>query len=156
MKWTKQDLQQYVQAKEYIDTIILPLIPFHFLTDSSLEKDAFQREVLSVFIRELEKEITGRVMLCPDYNYLKSADKKTEVVRINSWVENIRSQPFDHFFFITADSGWKKFDQAMQGTLIWNPHIVTESMQAREKQSVVHSQVQQVGELIRSYWQDDK
>ncbi|HLR63153.1 MAG TPA: DUF2487 family protein [Lentibacillus sp.] len=156
MKWTKQDLQQYIQAKEYVDTIILPLIPFHFSTDSSLEKDAFQREVLSVFIRELEKEITGRILLCPDYNYLKSADKHNEAKRINSWVDNTRSQPFNHLFFITADSSWKKFEQDLKGTLIWLPGIVTESMQVKERQSVIYSQVQQVSELIRSYWKDNK
>ncbi|WP_010530811.1 YpiF family protein [Lentibacillus jeotgali] len=155
MEWTKQDLKQYIQAKEYVDTVILPLIPFHYSTDSSLEKDAFQREVLSVFTRELEKEITGRVMLSPNYNYLKSADKETEVTRINSWVDDTRSQPFDHLFFITSDAGWKKFEQDMKGTLIWLPGAVTESMQAKERQSVIRSQVQQVCELIRSYWKDN-
>ncbi|TFJ93821.1 DUF2487 family protein [Lentibacillus salicampi] len=156
MKWIQQDLQQYVQAKAYVDTIIVPLIPFHFSDDASLEKDAFQREVLSVFMRELEKEFSGRILLSPDYHYLKSADKAEEVKRVRSWVEDSWAQPFHHIFFMTVDSSWKKFEQDMNGTLIWLPQIVTESMQFSERQSVVHSQVQQVGEFIRSYWEDDK
>ncbi|HLS08274.1 YpiF family protein [Lentibacillus sp.] len=156
MKWTRQDLDQYVQAKEYVDTVIVPLIPFHISDDAGLGKDALQREVMSLFTRELERELSGRILLFPDYHYLKSAGKEAEAERINAWIEDIRYQPFHHIFFITADSGWKKLEQDMQGTLIWLPAIVTESTKARERQSVIHSQVQQVTELIRSYWKDNK
>ncbi len=49
MKWIKKDLQQFIQAKEFVDTAIVPLLPFQLSNDASLEKDAFQSEALSVF-----------------------------------------------------------------------------------------------------------
>ncbi|QKY69197.1 YpiF family protein [Lentibacillus sp. CBA3610] len=152
MKWIKQDLQQYVQAKEYVDTIIIPLLPFQLSNDSNLEKDAFQSEILSVFNRELEKELTGRVLLAPNFHYLTSADKEAEMERVHTWVEDIQTQPFHHVFFVTSDSGWKKVEQSLQGSLIWLPATATESMKASDIQSVIRSQVKEVTELIRSYW----
>ncbi|SFA73940.1 Protein of unknown function [Lentibacillus halodurans] len=152
MKWVKQDLQQYIQAKEYVDTIIVPLIPFQLSNDASLEKNAFQREVLSLFTRDLEKELSGRILLSPDYHYLASVDKETEINRMNAWIDDIQSQPFQHIFFVSSDSGWKKVEQGLKGTLIWLPAATADSMQPTEIQPIIRNQVQQVSELIRTYW----
>ncbi|MFD1360552.1 DUF2487 family protein [Lentibacillus salinarum] len=152
MKWTRQDLQQYRHAKEYVDTMIIPLLPFQLSHDENLEHNAFQREMVSAFTRELEKELSGRVMLSPDYSYLSSADKEAERERIHTWVTDIQFQPFGHVFFVTFDSEWKKVEQALEGTLIWLPAIVEESMKSSEIQSIIRGQVQEVTKLIRSYW----
>lgn len=152
MKWVKQDLQQYVQAKEYVDTMIVPLLPFQLSNDSNLEKDAFQNEMLSIFNRELEKELTGRVLLSPDYHYLASAGKELELERLHTWVDDAQTQSFPFVFFITSDSGWKKIEQNLKGDLIWLPFIASDSMKSSEIQSVVRSQVKEVIGLIRSYW----
>lgn len=152
MKWIQKDLQQYVHAKEFVDTIIVPLLPFQLSNDSNLDKDAFQGEVLSAFNRELEKELTGRVLLAPDYHYLRSADKQAEIDRIHTWVDDMQTQPFHYVFFVTSDSGWKKSEQTLQGNLLWLPAIAVESMKSTEIQSVIRNQVKEVSELIRSYW----
>lgn len=154
MKWTKQDLQQFIQAKAYVDTIVVPLLPFQLSNDSKLERNAFQREVISVFTRELEKELSGRIILSPDYYYLTSADKEAEMERIHTWVHDFQLQPIHHVFFVTSDSGWKKLEQTLQGTLIWLPAITSESMTSSEMQSVIRSHVQEVTELVRSYWKE--
>ncbi|SDQ54689.1 Protein of unknown function [Virgibacillus subterraneus] len=154
MKWKKSDLHQYVNAKEYVDTIIIPLIPFQLSNDSVLEKDAFQREVLVAFSYELEKELTGRVLLTPNYNYLKSSHKDQEIVRINSWIDDIEQQPFNHIFYVTFDSTWKKNEQGMRGTLLWLPGVSDGTLQSNEMHSIIRSNVEQVSELIRSYWKD--
>ncbi|SFE45962.1 Protein of unknown function [Lentibacillus persicus] len=152
MKWVKHDLQHYVQEKEYIDTIIIPLLPFQLSNESNLEKDALQNELLSVFNRELEKELTGRVLLAPDYHYLASADKQVELERLDTWVNDIQTQPFPFVFFITSDAEWKKIEQKLGGNLLWLPFIATESMKPSEVQSAVRTQVKEVTGLIRSYW----
>ncbi|MFD2760856.1 DUF2487 family protein [Lentibacillus juripiscarius] len=154
MKWIKKDLQQFIQAKEFVDTAIVPLLPFQLSNDASLEKDAFQSEALSVFLRELEKELTGRVMLAPNYHYVKTADKESELDRIGKWIDDVQAQPFRHVFFITSDSGWKKNEQALPGTMIWLPVTGGESDQGT-MQTVIREHVQEVSELIRSYWKDD-
>ena len=79
MKWFQNDLQKYGQAKEYIDTLLIPLQSFHFSEEENLTKDAFQREVLSIYANEIEKELSGRLMLAPTYFYLKSSDQQAEI-----------------------------------------------------------------------------
>lgn len=154
MKWSKKDIKKYINAKEYIDTILVPLIPFHLSNDNDLEKITFQGELLSIFSNEIEKELAGRVLLTPKYHYLKSARKEDEVERINTWIEDIHKQPFTHLFFITYDSGWKKSEQALNGNLLWLPGIHSGDLHSKEMQAVIRDQVEQVVDLIRSYWKD--
>ena len=152
MKWKKADLSQYKQAKEFIDTIIIPLVPFHLSNDNDLEKSAFQSEVLSVFTSEIENELMGRIMLTPNYNYLKSASKQVEVERLNLWIEDIQKQPFTHVFCVTFDASWKKDEQTMNGTLLWLPGLHSGDLHSKEMHALIRDQVEQIGELIRSYW----
>lgn len=152
MKWKKSDLNQYKQAKEYIDTILIPLVPFHLSNDNTMEKSAFQSEVLSVFTNEIENELSGRIMLTPNYSYLKSADQEMEVERLNTWVDDLQKQPFNHVFFVTFDAAWKKNEQAMQGTLVWLPGLHSGDLHNKEMHALIRDQVEQIGELIRSYW----
>ncbi|WP_106497414.1 YpiF family protein [Lentibacillus sp. Marseille-P4043] len=152
MQWLKQDLQQYIQAKEYVDTVIVPLIPFQLSQDTNLAKNAFQGEVLSIFAKEIEKGLTGRILLAPNYYYLNSESKEKEISRLNAWTENIFTQPFKHLFFVTFDASWKKNEQALDGTLLWLPGIQSGDIQSKEMHSFIHDQVNQISELIKSYW----
>lgn len=152
MKWKKNELEQYIGAKEYVDTIIMPLLPFQLSDDTNMAKDAFQREVLETFANELEMELTGRVVLTPAYNYLKSADKNAEMDRLRTWTDDISNQPLNHLFLITFDSSWKKVEQALPGTLLWMPGMSTGDIDSKEMQTIIRSQVEQVSELIRTYW----
>lgn len=154
MKWIKDDLQQYINSKEYVDTIIIPLLPFQLSHESDLAKDAFQREVLVLFFNELEKELAGRVLRIPSYNYIKSADKGKEIIRIQTWLDDIKKQPFDKIFFVTFDSSWKKIEQTIPGTLLWLPGTTSGDINSKEMQTTIRSQVDQVSELIRSYWEE--
>lgn len=152
MKWKKSDLKQYKEAKEYVDTILIPLIPFHLSNDNDLEKGAFQHEVLTALTKEIENELTGRVLLTPNYHYLKGSSKEKEAERLNTWVEEIQKQPFKYVFFVTFDSTWKKNEQALTGSLVWLPGINSGDLQSKEMHAVIRDQVEQISELIRSYW----
>lgn len=152
MKWKKSDIKQYNQAKEFVDTILVPLIPFHLSNDNELEKSAYQSEILSILTNEIENELSGRMMLTPAYHYLKNANKENEVERINTWVEDIQMQPFNYVFFVTFDSTWKRNEQALNGSLVWLPGIHSGDLHTKEMQAVIRDQVEQIGELIRSYW----
>ncbi|MUK87277.1 DUF2487 family protein [Ornithinibacillus sp. L9] len=152
MKWNEQDIENYVGAKEYIDTIILPLLPFQLSQDANTKKDAFASEVLTIFSNEIEKELTGRILLTPSYYYLKSADKEQEVKRLNAWVEDMKKQPFKHIFYVSFDSSWKKNEKDLNGNLLWLPGIQSGDVHSEEMQKLIRQQVQQIVELIRSYW----
>jgi len=152
MQWNSEDLEQYLSAKEYIDTIIIPLQPFHLSKDNQLKRDAFLRNVLSIYTNEIEKELSGRVLLTPAFNYLKFTELENEVARLNDWVKDIKMQPFQTIFFMTFDAMWKKIESNLDGHLIWLPGIDSGDLHTKEAVKMIQNQVTQIGELIRSYW----
>lgn len=152
LKWFQNDLQKYAQAKEYIDTLLIPLQGFHLSEDENLTKDAFQREVLSIYANEIEKELSGRLMLAPTYFYLKSADQEAEISRLNEWIVDVQKQPFTTVFLMTFDNSWKKVERELDGNLLWLPGMKPTDIQSKEAVTVIRNQIEQISELIRSYW----
>jgi len=152
MRWKSTDIKKYIEAKEYIDTAVVPLIPFEMSNDTEIEKSSFQSEVLSIITNEMEKELTGRILLMPSYFYLKSIDMQSESKRLNLFVEAIMQQPLQNVFLITFDPSWKKIEKEVSGTLIWTPVIQNGDLHSKEMHTMIQSQVQQIRELIRSYW----
>src|SRR5690625_154216 len=152
MQWYKEDIEQYLNAKEYVDTVIILLQPFHLSHDKELLKDSFLRQALSIYANEIEQELSGRVFLTPEYNYLKSSQLENEVTRINNWVQDIKKQPFQSVFYLTFDIAWRKVESDLNGELIWLPGISSGDLQAKETVSMIQNQVTQISELIKSYW----
>lgn len=152
MKWTKTDMEKYKDAKEFVDTLLIPLSPFEIGEDTSLEKDAFQQEVLHLYVHEIEQQLAGRLLLIPSYMYLKSIAKDNEVNRIQQFVSNAQKQPFEHVFFITFDASWRKYEADLNGHVLWVPSVQTGDLKSKEVQSLIKDQVTQLSELIRSYW----
>src|SRR5699024_6080370 len=145
MKWVKSDLMQYKTAKEYVDTLLIPLVPFQLSNDKTYDKDAFQRDVLSLLVHGVEKELTGRVMLTPSYNYLSTKDTiDDETNRLNTWIQHCHTQPFQHTFLITFDAAWKKDEKNIDGTLLWFPSLDSGDLNSEEMQSVIKGQVKQI------------
>lgn len=152
MKWKTDDLKKYIQAKEYIDTIIIPVQPIHFSDESNLEKDSFLRESLAIFSNDIEQELSGRVMLTPTYNYIKSTDLSDEVTRLNEWIKEVKKQPFTTIFILTFEIAWKKTESEIEGNLLWLPGISSGDITSKETTTLIRNQVEQISELIRSYW----
>lgn len=152
MRWNQQDISQYVQAKEYIDSLIIPLLPFQLSDDNNTARHAFQSEVLNIFANELEKELTGRTLLTPGYFYLVNEDPTIDITKVNQIVDHVLTQPFQHIFFLTFDPQWKKHEKELNGNLIWLPGVSSGDINSKETVMIVREQVKQVSELIRSYW----
>lgn len=152
MKWNKEDMEKYITAKEYVDTLILPLVPFNLSNDQKIVAQAFQNELISIFSKEIERVLTGRVLLTPNYYYSPLEDKEKEAERINKWTEDAKEQPFKHVMFLTLDLEWKKREEELNGNLLWLPSIQSGNLQSTEVRSLIRDQVNQITEMIRSYW----
>lgn len=148
----KDDISKYKTAKEYIDTVIIPIQAFQITDDQKLEQDAFNSEVLSIYTTEIEKELSGRVLLFPTYSYIKNNDLTDEVSRLNDWIASAKEQPFKYIFVVTFDINWKKVEKDIDGNLLWLPGMTQTDLRSVEAATFVRSQVSEISELIRSYW----
>ncbi|GAA0481028.1 YpiF family protein [Salinibacillus aidingensis] len=155
MKWKKQDIQQYVKSKEYIDTAIIPLVPFSLdRSDEELASLTYQNEVMELFSDRLEKEYKGRVFRLPSYTYIKSSTLEQETERLNLFYEEISKQPFKYVFWLTFDSRWKKYEKGLEGHLLWVPVMKEGDLNNEETQKLLLDQLEQVTDLIKSYWSE--
>lgn len=152
MKWKESDLKKYIQEKEYIDTLLIPLLPISLSSDEQLAKLAFQNELFTILTSELERELAGRVLLTPVYQYLKDSINEEEISRINEWVKEAQQQPFRQIFLMTHDSAWKQNEQSLNGTLLWFPTLKSGDIHSEEMNYMISDQVEQFVQLIKSYW----
>ncbi|KGX87954.1 DUF2487 family protein [Pontibacillus litoralis] len=153
MQWKVEDVHMYVKAREYVDTLLIPMTPISYGGEQDeLKSLAFQSEFLSVFLSELEKSFKGRVFLSPSYTYSTTSMMEEEIKRLNSWCERAIADGFQHVFLFTLDSKWKVKERELNGSLMWIPTGGVDSIHTQEGVHFVQSQIGQVTELITSYW----
>ncbi|MCP3025867.1 DUF2487 family protein [Halobacillus sp. A5] len=152
MQWTKSDMELYVLEKEYVDTLVIPLIPLYTEVDSTIVNGAFQRELNHLTTHLLEKDYRGRILLAPDYNYI-AENYEEEIRRINQWIEKFNNQPAAHVFLFTFDTKWKRWEKELKGHLLWIPSMSDRNLHSSETRSYVKEQVLQMSELIKAYWE---
>ena len=153
MEWKAEDIAQYFGAREYIDTLLIPLIPAALDNQENSEKLARQAELQELLVYEMEKQFKGRIFIFPSYYYLESADKEAEMPRLNNWVEAAGQHPFQHIFFLTHDPHWKRQEKELKGSLIWLPALFSQDSGAPETKKMIKEQMNQVSALVTSYWQ---
>ncbi|QHE52510.1 YpiF family protein [Pontibacillus sp. HMF3514] len=155
MKWNYNDMDMYVQAKEYVDTFLVPFVPFSFSrSDEDTKRLALHAELMDIFVNEIEKQYKGRIFLAPSYSYLLDGDYSEEIPKLNGLVEHAQANGFKHILFLTFDNKWKKRESKLHGNLIWVPAGQTHDLQSKESQNMIRTQIDQVMELITTYWQE--
>ncbi len=155
MKWNSEDMDMYVQAKEYVDTMLVPFVPFSLSrSDEDTKRLAFHSELMGIFMNEIEKQYKGRIFLAPAYTYLLDGDYNEEISKLNNLEEHARENGFEHILFFTFDSKWKKRESKLQASLIWVPAGKSVDIQSQEAQQMIQEQINQVMELITTYWQE--
>src|SRR5699024_10135446 len=82
------------------------------------------------------------------FNYLKKSNKETEANRLNEWLDDAKTQRFNHIFLVTFDAAWKKNEEALNGHLLWLPGIPSGDLYSKEMHAFIRGQVEQVGELF--------
>jgi len=151
LKWISKHIEQYEDAKEYVDTIILPLVAFDF-SSSETEKKALQNEIMSIFANEIEQKLTGRVIQFPHYHYLSSKELVAEVERLNQWIEKSTNEYVKHIILLTFDSTWKKYEEDIEGKLLWVPAMYSGDIQSKEVTQIMNDQIKELIQLIQNYW----
>lgn len=151
LKWNPQDVEIFQQAKEYVDTAVIPLLPVT-LKNGEMGQAAGMSDFISLLTGQLERQFKGRMMLFPGYAYLQELNEEKLLDDLLVWESSLLENGFSHVFYITSDLFWKSVEPKLKGTLIWLPAIPMETMQDAQKLSVVESQVKQLLMLFTEKW----
>ncbi|NSL52281.1 YpiF family protein [Calidifontibacillus erzurumensis] len=150
MRWTSQDIKMYMQAKEYIDTIVIPLIPISLQNDAS--EICEMGEFTSILASELEREYKGRLLVLPAFTYLREEESFSLIERLNKWSQKLDGEGSKHVLFLTSDPQWKLNEKDLLGTLIWVPSISFTDLDKKYIEQVVKSQLKSIQTVVISLW----
>lgn len=151
MKWISQDIDMFIREKEYVDTVVLPLLPVSLGDD--IKQTVSMTEFISLLSVQLERQFRGRLLMLPGYSYLKSVSEDKHVSDLKSWEEELFDKGFKHVLYITSDSSWKAVEDKLNGGLIWLPSLPLENMDESYKNSILEDQVKQLLNLFVQKWQ---
>jgi hypothetical protein len=154
MKWTPQDIETYLNAKEYVDTAVVPLLSVSM--GGEMKQSASAAEFITLLTGYLERQFTGRLLLLPPFTYLKSKNGESTISDLKDWEADLVKGEVKHIFYITSDIDWRTWEEELTGTVIWLPSIPLEHMSESQKQSVIDSQVKQLLDLFTQKWHKNK
>ncbi|HDR7792590.1 TPA: YpiF family protein [Bacillus luti] len=149
MKWIVKDVEQFEQAREYVDTGIIPLLSIS--TAKEMKMVVEQGEFIELLSMELEREYKGRVFLLPAFTYLVESQKK-EKDRLQEWTDYLQGHGFKHIAYVTSDFSWKEDMQGLQGDLFWFPSLALEQFSEQAKREVIHAHIKNIMVMLEEKW----
>lgn len=150
MRWIPQDVEVYLESKEFVDTAVVPLIPITF--NQEMRQAAAMAEFTHLLTMQLEKAFKGRLLLLPEFTYLKEIEDEWLINNLESWENNLFSNGFNHIFYVTSDVHWKSHEKNLTGSLLWLPVVSFGGMTESEKVSIVDEHVKQLFSLFIQKW----
>ncbi|MFJ7928146.1 YpiF family protein [Peribacillus sp. NPDC096448] len=152
MKWTAKDLDMYMQSKEYVDTVLIPLVPLSF--KGQMKQTGSMNEFLTILSLEIEKQMKGRILLLPTFHYF--SDEMDKVERLKGWVNEVKENNFEHVFLLTSDFEWKKEERELENNLVWIPAIPLEGLEIEQAREMINQQVLQILDIFSYNWKNEK
>lgn len=113
MKWRRDDIEKYEQARLYFDTLLIPVQPVNVdeIRTAVFEKAGFLETIAS----SIEERLMGRVMLLPTvFFYFTPQDEGKSDKTRELFVQTLQqakltaSLSFAHIVFIVSDPDWAK------------------------------------------------
>ncbi|WIY62674.1 YpiF family protein [Bacillus arachidis] len=151
MKWVVKDAEQFEQAREYVDTGIIPLLSISVAKE--MKGIVEQGEFIQTLSIELEREYKGRVLLLPPFTYLAEQQKK-EQARLQEWASHLQDQGLKHIAYVTSDLGWKEAEDMLPGHLFWLPSLSLEQFSDQAKREVIQAHVKNIMSLLTEKWEN--
>lgn len=153
MKWISSDIEMYVKAKDFVDTVAVPLIPISLKED--IVAACEMGEFISIMSTELEREYKGRLIVLPPFTYLKQEDTSALIERLNYWCSTLMSDNVKHVILITSDSDWKLNEKNVQAPLIWIPSISFAELDKKYIEQMMKSQMKPLQSTVMTLWKKE-
>lgn len=152
MRWETKDIDTYLQAKEYVDTAVIPLVPI--VWGEEMKSTISMGEFISVISDQLERQFHGRIVLLPSFTYTVDELPEERIKRLDNWYDLLINGGFRHVILLTSDFRWKENEQNLQATLIWLPTIPLEHLDKEIKHDIVTEQIKQLIPILTKKWQN--
>ena len=146
MFWTSKDIDEFLKQKEFIDTVLVPLVILEG-KDLGIKQSASGAEFLMSLTNFIEQQFKGRIVLTSPITYTASMSKEDIITAI---YDELVAAGFKYIFFITSDHEWNRFTTNYD--MIWLPSIPLGDMDEKVKQSVLSDQLRQVIPVLSSKW----
>ncbi|WP_297990743.1 YpiF family protein [Anoxybacillus sp.] len=140
MKWTAKDVDMYEQAKEYVDTALIPCIP---IGSTNMKAFAEMGEHTLLIANDVERQFKGRVMLFPPLTYFVHEHVPS---RVREWTNMLKTLGFQHICFLTSHA------DVADETFVYVPALPLEHVDESYKQKIVRQQVEQVMDVLVTKW----
>ncbi len=150
MKWEAADIQTFIEAREYVDTALVPLYGVSFA--GGMSKSASGVEFISIISQQIEKQFKGRLLLMPGITYCHDWTDEDKVKCISQWRSTLKKEKFPHIFFLTVDEEWKLYAEQMDSSLIWTPLIPLENVEEKYKKTIMDEEISNILNIIIRNW----
>lgn len=140
MKWNVKDVEMFEQARKYVDTALVPLVPITF--DEQMQQMILWNDFMSILSMEVEKMFKGRILLTPIFYYVKGDNRKADSLQI--WVKELKRTQFKHVFFLSSDESWERDVRILSGLFLFIPY---RSIEHQDKEQV-HQLMKQQSQLL--------
>lgn len=148
MKWTTKDIQTYQKEKEFIDTILIPLMPLGFQQEQ--KKAAMASEYIEILSQELERLYQGRMLLSLPFTYYSGENIEDKVNRLESWIEAWKKDGIKHILLLTSDSNWREIDVSER--IEWVPAIQLQGLSAKDRTNLCSDVAQDLSLILTKKW----
>lgn len=149
LRWQVKEMQVYLEQKEYIDTVLIPLIPLSW--QSAFIPTVREGEFIETLLKETERQLQGRIILTPSYTYLKSESLDERMKTIKMWENELKEGNVKYVFFVTSDVDWKRVEDELEG-LIWVAPVPLEHMEERHRKDFVDENVGLIMKHVTEIW----
>lgn len=139
-------MSTYLQQKEYIDTLVIPLVKVETNMDN-IKTSASSTEFVMHLASLIETQFKGRMMFVPPVVYTSKTDR-THMAQTT--LQEFTDTSFKHVFYLTTDHAWSEIK--LEGQVIWMPSIPLESMEASLRQSILEDQLRQILPKFTEQW----
>ena len=145
MNYNANDIEVFLQQKDFIDTAIVPLLPIDFSTTDGNQSGP-AAEYIENLVSFIEKQFKGRIFLTPTFSYFQ----KKGNIDLESILINLKDSGFKYILFITTDQNYAKLSEDFD--ILWLPAIPLESMDAAVKIRILQEQLNLVIPKLTTLW----
>lgn len=149
MRWTAVDAEKFFRSKEYVDTVLIPVMPVSF--QENCIDHAGESEYLHLVSAGLEKQFQGRVLLMPPLIYCVSRDNCIIHVLLH-WTEVLETEFFQHICFLTVEKIPQQLITDKRVKVLPVPAIPMHQLDRHNQKIMINEQIDQLSRLLKKFW----